>query len=86
MVLSFISSVMLCVLAEGGFSRVGHFDPRRVRRRLGVVGVVPVPPLVRRGLGVTLRRVLPRLVSAEGRDVEIAPVVPIASSPRLLLK
>src|SRR5260370_42155037 len=64
----------LCVaLSEGGFSSVGHLDPLRIRRGLGVVVVVPVPPLVRRGLGVTLWRVLPSLLTAERRDVEVAP-------------
>src|SRR6266478_9981913 len=63
-------------LAEGGFSCVRHFDPLRVRRGLGAVVVVPVPPLVRRGLGVTLWRVLPSLLTAERRDVEVAPGSP----------
>src|SRR5262249_1954390 len=40
---------------------------------LGVVVVVPVPPPVRRGLGVTLWRVFPNLLTAERRDVEVAP-------------
>src|SRR5580692_13043362 len=60
-------------LSEGGFSSVGHLDPLPVRRGFGVVVVVPVPPLVRRGLGVTLRRVLPSLLTGERRDVEVAP-------------
>src|SRR5258708_37955492 len=34
---------------------------------------MPVPPLVRRGLGVTLWRVLPSLLTAERREVEVAP-------------
>src|ERR1700732_1817333 len=34
---------------------------------------MPVPPLVRRGLGVTLRRVFPGLLTAERRDIEVAP-------------
>ena len=55
----FADRVALVALSEGGFSSVGHLDPLRVRRGLGVVVVVPVPPLVRRGLGVTLWRVLP---------------------------
>jgi hypothetical protein len=33
------------------FSTIGHLDPLLVRRGLGVVVVVPVPPLVRRSLG-----------------------------------
>src|SRR5271170_5470995 len=47
--------------------------PTSGQARLGVVVVVPVPPLVRRGLGVTFRRVLPSLLPAERRDVEVAP-------------
>src|SRR5258705_8934141 len=67
----------LCVaLSEGGFSSVGHLDPLRVRRGLGVVVVVPVPPLVRWGLGVTLWRVLPLLLAPERSDVEIVPGAP----------
>src|SRR5262252_4914436 len=38
--------------------------------------VVPDPPLVRRGLGVALRRVLPLLLAAERSDVEVAPGAP----------
>src|ERR671925_2256703 len=37
------------------------------------VRVVIVPPLVRRGLGVALRRVLPLLLAAERRYVEVGP-------------
>ena len=37
------------------------------------VVVVPVPPLVGRRLGVTLRRILPCLLTAEGREIEVAP-------------
>src|SRR6516164_6792753 len=61
-----------CVtLSERGFSSVRHLDPFPVRRSLGVVVVVPVPPLVRRGLGVTFGRVLPRLLTAKRCEVEI---------------
>src|SRR5215212_4997807 len=38
-----------------------------------VVLVVQVPPLVRRGLRVALRRVLPHLLAPQGGDVEVAP-------------
>src|SRR5882724_9798635 len=34
---------------------------------------MPVPPLVRHSLGVSLRRVLPLLLTTERGDVEIAP-------------
>src|SRR5262249_48249836 len=65
---------LLCVaLSEGGCSDVGLLHPLRVRRVLGIVVVVPVPPLVRRALGVTLWRVLPSLLTAERCDIEIAP-------------
>src|SRR5438105_15799592 len=37
--------------------------------------VVPDPPLVRRGLGITLRRVLPLLLAPERSDVEVVPGV-----------
>jgi hypothetical protein len=47
--------------------------PLRVRRGLGVVVVVPVPPFVRRSLRVTLWRVLPSFPTAERREVEITP-------------
>src|SRR5262249_2833889 len=60
-------------LSESGFSSVGHLDPLGVGRGLGVVVVMPVPPFVRRRLGVTLWRVLPSLLAAERRDVEVAP-------------
>src|SRR5205823_6668089 len=38
--------------------------------------VVPDPPLVRRGLWITLRRVLPLLLTPERSDVEVVPGVP----------
>src|ERR1043166_4000494 len=59
--------------SRGGL-RVGEYiDPLRITRGLGVVVVVPVPPLVRRGLGVSLWRVLPSLLTAKRRDIEVAP-------------
>src|SRR5215472_16172797 len=68
------SCFRFCLALSRGFVRVGYYvDPLRVRQGLGVVVVVPVPPLVRRGLGVTLRRVLPSLLTTERRDVEVAP-------------
>ena len=58
----------------GGSFRVGDdIHPLRMRRRFGSVVVVPVPPLVRRGLRITLRRVLPSFLTAERREVEVAP-------------
>src|SRR5215467_88364 len=53
----------LCVAPSDGSSlRVRYdIDPLRVRRGLGIVVVVPVPPLVRWSLRITIWRVLPRL-------------------------
>src|SRR6266550_5162879 len=51
----------------------------RLDRQAGPIGiravwfVVPDPPLVRRGLGVVLRRVLPLLLAPERGQVEVAP-------------
>src|SRR5262249_61409492 len=60
--------------SQGSSLRVGYdIDPLRVRRRLGVVVVVPVPPLIRRGLGVTLWGVLPSLLTAGRAAVAVAP-------------
>src|SRR3712207_7423703 len=42
-------------------------------RRLGIVGVVPLPPHVGRGLRVALRRVLPLLLAPERREIEVVP-------------
>src|ERR1043166_5985916 len=69
-----LARFLLCGASSGGSLRVSYYvDPLRVRGGLGVVGVVPVPPLVRRGLRVTLRRVLPLLLAPERSDVEIVP-------------
>src|SRR5262249_54967933 len=46
---------------------------RSLRR---AVRVVIVPPLIRRGLRVAVRRVFPFLLAAERGDVEIVPAVP----------
>src|SRR5579862_1514362 len=48
-------------------------EPSWVRRGLGVVIVVPVPPLVWRVLGIARGGVLPGFLTPERRDVEIAP-------------
>src|SRR4029077_11808594 len=61
------------VLPEGRFPSVGHLYPLRVRHCLGIVVVVPVPPLVWRRLGVTLWRVLPNLLTAERSHIKVAP-------------
>src|SRR5206468_8503189 len=65
---------LLLAPSDGGSLRVGYYiNPFRMRRGLGVVVVVPVPPLVRLSLRVTLWRVLPSLLAAERCDVEVAP-------------
>src|SRR5215467_6110993 len=69
----------LFLLAPSGGSsdRVGEYvHPLRVRRGFGVVVVVPVPPLIWRRLRVACWGVLPRFLTAERRDVEIAPSAP----------
>src|SRR5262245_17892434 len=71
------SRFRLCIaLSECGFSSIRYLDPLRVRRGLGIVIVVPVPPLVRLRLRVTLRRVFPLLLASERRDVEVIPGAP----------
>src|SRR6516165_6018955 len=62
--------------SEGGFSSLRHLDPLRVRRGLGVVVVVPVPPFVPRSLWIAFRRVLPLLLTPERGHVKIAPDAP----------
>src|SRR6478672_6706946 len=48
--------------------------PLLPRRRLGrAVCVVPVPPRVRRGLRIALRRVLPLLLPPQRGDVQVGP-------------
>src|SRR3954447_6152107 len=58
---------------EGGLSGVRHLDPFRVGRGVRDVTVVPVPPFVRPGLRIALRRILPLLLASERRHVEVAP-------------
>src|SRR5262245_46583522 len=66
-----------CVaVPEGGFSSVGHLHPLRVRRGPSIVVVVPIPPLVRRGLRVTRWRIFPFLLAPERRHVEVTPGAP----------
>src|SRR5215467_750041 len=63
-------------LAPSGSGSLGvsdYVDPLRVRRGLSVVVVVPVPPLVWRGLRITFWRVFPSLLTTERREVEVAP-------------
>src|SRR5512133_3256877 len=61
------------LLPERGLSGVRHFDPSLVRRGAFDVAVVPVPPLVGRGLRIALGRILPLLLAAERRDIEVVP-------------
>ena len=58
-------------------SRGSHrLAPSPVRRGLGRVLVVPIPPLVRRGLRVAFRLVLPGILASERRRIEVAPGAP----------
>src|SRR5262249_26552252 len=50
--------------------------PLRVWRRLHVILIVPVPPLVRRALRITLRRIFPLLLPSQRSEVQIAPDAP----------
>src|SRR6476661_9150408 len=71
---TYSASFLLCApLAEGGFSSVGNLDPLGVRRGRAVVVIVPVPPLVRPALGGAVRRVFPSFLTAQRREVEVAP-------------
>src|SRR5690349_15051037 len=75
---SAVSSLCIVVMTAFDVSRVENSsDPRSrlPRRRLWslAVRVVVVPPHVRRGLRIALRRVLPLLLAAERREIEVAP-------------
>src|SRR5262245_8788917 len=61
------------LVAERRLSGIRNLDPLLVGRRAFDVAVVPVPPLVGRGLRIALGRVLPDLLPAERRDVEVVP-------------
>src|SRR4051812_31193934 len=61
------------LLAKGLLAGIGDLDPFLVRRRTRLVAVVPVPPFVGRRLRIALWRILPHLLAAERRDVEIVP-------------
>src|ERR1700722_1591506 len=58
------------------FSDLHHLNPLRMNRSAGSIFVVPVPPLIRWGLGIARRRVLPLLLAAERSQVEVAPRAP----------
>src|SRR5580698_616622 len=60
-------------LLLGAYRVVDDLRPHRVGRGTGSIGVMPVPPLVRRGLGITLGRVLPALLAPQRSHVEVAP-------------
>src|SRR5690349_18689382 len=63
--------------SDGGCVGISYdVDPLRVGRGLLAVVVVPIPPLVRLRLRITLRRVLPSLLATERRNVEVAPDSP----------
>src|SRR6185369_11853271 len=70
----FLTDFLLSIArSEGGFSSAGHLDPLRIGRGLGIVVVVPVPPLVWRRLRVTLWRILPSFLTAKRGNIEVAP-------------
>src|SRR5579863_3873446 len=64
------------VLPKSGFADVRDLYPLGIGRSLGAVVVVPVPPLVCWRLGITLGRVLPKLLTAERCHIEVAPNTP----------
>src|SRR5260370_39940599 len=66
-------SRLAAAVAKGGLGGVRHPDAFRVRRGIGGVTGVPVPPFVRPDLGVALGRVLPPLLTPERRRDEAAP-------------
>src|SRR5687767_2201588 len=61
------------LFAERRLSGVRYLDPLLVGRGIRHIAVVPVPPLVGRGLGIAFGRVFPDLLPAERRDVEVVP-------------
>src|SRR5262245_50384245 len=50
-----------------------RMQPRFVRSGAVAVAVVVIPPLIWRGLGIALRRVLPFLLATQRGQVEVAP-------------
>src|SRR4051812_1887864 len=50
----------------------GVLCAQSVRSLRSGVRIVPVPPLIRRGLGIAIGRVLPHLLTPERSDVEVA--------------
>ena len=64
---------LFLAFSERRFSVIGYLDPLRVWRGVAVLVVVPVPPLVRRAPRVPRRRVLPSLLAAERRVIQVAP-------------
>src|SRR4051812_3146922 len=61
------------LVAKGLLAGRRDLDPFLVGRSAFRVAVVPVPPFVGRRLRIALWRVLPDLLAAERRDVEIVP-------------
>src|SRR4051794_36100942 len=68
-------SSLWCVEVTGG-GGLGNLSQPPLRRCGMAVFVVPVPPLVRRGLGIALGEVLPLLLTPERGHVEVAPGAP----------
>src|SRR6185312_16091656 len=61
------------LVAKRLFTRRRYLDPLLVRCGVIDVAFVPVPPLVGLGLRIACGRILPELLAAERRDVEIIP-------------
>src|SRR5260370_7611912 len=64
------------LVPERRLSGVRHLVPLLIGRCVCDVAVVPVPPLVWRGLRIARGRVLPDLLPAQRRDVEVVPRAP----------
>src|SRR5882724_9143096 len=67
---------LAALFPHGGLACVRHLDPPLVGRGAGSITVVPVPPFVRWCLRITLGRILPDLLPAERRDIEVVPGTP----------
>src|SRR6516225_2586848 len=71
-----VSSAMVVKVgaaAKCSLSGVRHLHPFGVRRGIGDVTLVPVPPLIGAALRIALWRVLPRFLTPERRYIEVAP-------------
>src|SRR5204863_2795002 len=69
----FVANRAASASATKGYVYCGHKTSSFLR---AMWFVVPDPPLVRRGLWITLRRVLPLLLAPERSDIEVVPGIP----------